>query len=121
MKHGIGEGEIDMETMTRAIELTRLLIDHALIAFDDMGGNKTSDDAKAILKWIKEGGQFAFNKNDCNRAFGGRFKGVRELGEVLEILEGNGILSGPIDVRTGGRGRPSIFYRVNPNLFTEAI
>jgi len=121
MKHGIGEGEIDMETMTRAIELTRLLIDHALIAFDDMGGNKTSDDAKAILKWIKEGGQFAFNKNDCNRAFGGRFKGVRELEEVLEILEGNGILSGPIDVRTGGRGRPSIFYRVNPNLFTEAI
>ncbi|MBT6297114.1 MAG: DUF3987 domain-containing protein [Nitrospina sp.] len=121
MKHGIGEGEIDMETMTRAIELTRLLIDHALIAFDDMGGNKTSDDIRAVQKWIKESGQFVFSKNDCNRAFGGRFKGVRELEEILEILEQNGILSGPIDVRTGGRGRPSIFYRVNPNLFTEAI
>jgi hypothetical protein len=121
MNHGVGEGEIDMDTMTRSIELTRLLIDHALFAFDDMGSDQTSDDIRAVQKWIKEGNQFAFNKNDCHRAFGGRFKGVRELEEILEILEQNGILSGPIDVPAGGRGRPSIFYRVNPNLFTEAI
>ena len=117
MNHGVGEGEIDMETMTRSIELTRLLIDHALFAFDDMGSDQTSDDIRAVQKWIKEGNQFAFNKNDCHRAFGGRFKAVRELEEILEILEQKGILSGPIDVHTGGRGRPSIFYRVNPYLF----
>ena len=92
-----------------------------LFAFDDMESDQTSDDIRAIQKWIKERDQFAFNKNDCHRAFGGRFKGVRELEEILEILEQNGILSGPIDVPAGGRGRPSIFYRVNPNLFTEAI
>ena len=40
---------------------------------------------------------------------------------MLEILEGNGTLSGPIDVPTGGCGRPSIFYRVNLYFFTEEI
>ena len=117
MNHGVGEGEIGMDAMTGSIELTRLLIDHALFAFDDMGSDQTSDDIRAVQKWIKEGNQFAFNKNDCHRAFGGRFKAVRELEEILEILEQKGILSGPIDVSTGGRGRPSIFYRVNPYLF----
>ena len=121
MEHGARTGELSPSTMTTAIEIIKLLIDHGLIAFGSMGADQAFDDVKIVLNWIVENGEFAFNKNDCHRALGGYFQVVRELEQVLESLQFNEIISKPIDVQTGGRGRPSIVYRVNPNIFKEVV
>tara|TARA_Y100000590_G_C15517804_1_gene938094 strand:- start:396 stop:632 length:237 start_codon:yes stop_codon:yes gene_type:complete len=54
MNHGVGEGEIGMDAMTRSIELIRLLIDHALFAFDGIGSVQTSDDIRAVQNGSKK-------------------------------------------------------------------
>ena len=90
-----------------------------MVAFDSMGADQASKDAKVVLNWIKESDQFAFKKNDCHRTLGGYFKNVEELEEVLDSLQASGFVSAPIDVHTGGRGRPSIVHRVNPKLFSD--
>jgi hypothetical protein len=119
MECGVGDGEICSKTMGRAIVLAHLLIEHALIAFDEMGADQTAEDAKIIFNWIKSNGQCMFKKNDCHRELGSRFQYVRQLEDALEILRERNIVSDPIFIDTGGKGRPSIWYRANPHLFVE--
>jgi hypothetical protein len=119
MEYGTAKKEMPVSIMNNALQLVKLLIDHALVAFDSMGADQASEDAKVVLNWIKENDQFAFKKNDCHRALGGHFKKAGELEEVLDSLQALGFVSAPIDVRTGGRGRPSIVHRVNPKIFSD--
>ena len=119
MEHDIDYEKISSRTINKALELASLLIDHALTAFGKMRAAPSIENAQDIFNWIKSNGQWAFKKNDCHRAFSGRFQDVKKLEEVLIILQERNIVSPPIEVKSGGKGRPSIFYRVNPNLFAE--
>ena len=118
-KNNIDYEKISLSTINKALELASLLIDHALTAFGGMRADPSIENAQDIFNWIKRNGQWAFKKNDCHRAFSGRFQDVKELEEVLILLQERNIVSPPIEVKSGGKGRPSIFYRVNPNLFAE--
>jgi hypothetical protein len=119
MECGVGDGEISSKIMERAIELACLLIKHALIAFDQMAADPSAEDAKIVFNWIKSNGQCVFKKNDCHRELGSRFPHVRQLEEALEILRERNIVSDPILIYTGGKGRPNILYKANPHLFVE--
>jgi hypothetical protein len=119
MKHDIGKDEISLDTMSRALKLIHLLIDHAIAAFDDAGTDKNVEGAKILFNWIKRNGQCLLNKNECHRALSGRFKDVRQLEDALKILRNRNIITDPINVATGRKGRPSIVFRINPYLFID--
>ena len=119
MEHSSRNLVISMETMGRALELATLLIDHALAAFNLMGADDDQRKTNLVYEWIIFNGKARFRKRDCLRALHGRFRGVKELEDILKALEDRHIISAPIHV--GASGRPSIFFDVNPALFQEEI
>jgi hypothetical protein len=119
MEYLTGEDEISSQTMHQALEISNILIDHALAAFDGMGADKNVEDAKIVFNWIRRNGLCLFWKSDCHRALSGRFKDVGQLESALKILIERNIIADPINVSTGGKGRPSIVFNVNPHLFAE--
>ncbi len=110
-------GVIGQSTMTRAISLAHLLIDHAKAAFDSMGADQSTDDAKAVLRWITEHNHRSFSRRDCHNALQGRFRKIERLNKALSVLSDRVIISTPIKVQTGGR--PSMSYEVNPSILTD--
>jgi len=103
--------------MNNALELSALLIDHALAAFELLGMDKQTEKAKHVYEWIKSNGQLSFNQNDCHRSLQGQFKKVGELKEALAELTERNIISQPEQIKTGGR--PSIIYYVNPAILGD--
>jgi len=118
MEHGSGDRRvISRQTMNNALELSALLIDHALAAFELLGMDKQTEKAKHVYEWIKSNGQLSFNQNDCHRSLQGQFKKVGELKEALAELTERNIISQPEQIKTGGR--PSIIYYVNPAILGD--
>lgn len=117
MKYGHHSLVISLETMNRALEFAALLIDHALAAFNLMGADEGQRKAKAVFDWILCNGETRFQKRDCHRALQGQFHTIKELEDILNDLEGRHIISSPIKIET--KGRPSIFFDVNPVLLQE--
>jgi len=113
-KHGEQALEINLETMEKALDLCVLLIPHAQVAFDMMGGDQTIDDAKLILRWIiKEGGSF-FKKSVCHRVHHGRFRKIDRLEKALDVLRGWNVVSEIDHVTTEISKKPILIYHVNP-------
>jgi len=118
MEYGHQNLTIPLETMNRALDFSALLIDHGLKAFNLMGAvDEGYKKEKAILNWIRLGGETRFRKRDCLRDLHGQIKDVDELEPFLKDMEGRHIISPPIQIEAGGR--PGIFYDVNPKLWQE--
>ena len=119
VEHGPNVQAINQATMEKALDLADLLIAHAKAAFDLMGADQGTDDAKAVLRWIVEQGQATFSRRDCHYAMKGRFAKVERLTRSLQELHERGIIGEPVMESTGGR--PSLTYRVNPAMLREMI
>jgi len=117
MEYGHSAREISKNTVSSALEIAALLIDHALLAFGLMGVEAGEEREKQLLEWIEIKGQARFNKRDCLRELHSRFRNSGELEQALGSLESRRFIRGPIKEETGGR--PSVFYEVNPALFSE--
>ena len=104
---------VSLGTMTTALDLAAVFADHALIAFDLMGADTSLDEARKVWRWIERNRLESFSKRDCHNALQGSFKRVKELEEPLIVLiERNYIQA---ETKPTG-GRPSIIYRVNPEI-----
>jgi hypothetical protein len=110
---------IDHETMGNALALATNLKEHALSAFGLMSVDKDTEKAHVVLEWIKANGEHSFLKSDCHKALHGQFKDVKELEEALQILKERHVVSSSESLNSGGKGRPSIIYNVNPALFSD--
>jgi hypothetical protein len=118
--HGDRGAEISEATMRHAILISGALIHHARAAFNLMGLDQATEDAKAVLDWIKSKGAPIFRRTDCFRALHGRFtKGTRLTG-ALQVLTDRHMLSQPELVATTPGKRATMFYRVNPAIFGTA-
>jgi len=114
-EYGQSNIKISESTMGKALDLCELLITHAQFAFEMMGGDKTIDDAKLVLKWIEEKGELAFLRSDCHKAHHGRFERVGRLIEALDVLVGWNVISEEEKLQPGVKGgRPPILHHVNP-------
>jgi phage/plasmid primase-like uncharacterized protein len=109
---------ISQQTMNNALELSALLIDHALASFELLGMDKQTEKAKHVYEWIKSNGQPSFKQNDCHKALHGQLTKISELKEILAELTERNIISQPEQIKTGGR--PSIIYYVNPVVLEDA-
>ena len=108
---------ISRQTMNNALELSALLIDHALTAFELFGVDKQTENTKRVYEWIKSNGQRFFKQNDCHKALHGQFAKISELRDVLAELMERNIISKSEQIKTGGR--PSIINYVNPAIFGD--
>ncbi|MCH7500226.1 MAG: DUF3987 domain-containing protein [Nitrospinae bacterium] len=110
--------EINLQTITKALDMCESLIPHAQIAFDMMGADQAVDDAKLILRWIVKNGDPVFKRSECHKAHHGRFKKVERLKTALDVLRGWNVISDSDSVKTGRR--PTIIHHVNPKILKEA-
>lgn len=118
MENGSGENRIiSRQTMNNALELSELLIDHALTAFEILSVDDKTEKAKHVCNWIKSNGKQIFKQNDCHKALHGQFKNIDDLKKILAVLTERNIISDQVKVETGGR--PSIIYNVNPAMLED--
>ncbi|MCH7500005.1 MAG: DUF3987 domain-containing protein [Nitrospinae bacterium] len=120
-EYGESSDVIGRETMEAALDLSELLITHALIAFvDEMGTDQSIEDARAVHRWIIKNKNLVFHKGDCHTKLNGRFKNVERLNVALDVLRGWNVISDSEEVKAPKkRGRPAIIYYVNPKVFIE--
>jgi putative DNA primase/helicase len=76
VEHDTNSLIISKETLERSLDLCELLIAHAKAAFDLMGDDQATIDAKHILRWILDLMGQEFRQSECHRAFHGRFRDI---------------------------------------------
>lgn len=101
---------ISQDTIAGAIQIGRYLIEHALAAFDEMGGDPALVGARRVLRWVRQRSEFT--KRECHRAHLSTFHEAGDLDPVLLLLEDHGYVREKPTQATGGR--PSRRFEVNP-------
>jgi len=117
VEHGLTTITINQSTMDRAINLANLLIKHAQAAFDLMGVDQVTDDARAIFNWITVNHLKQFTRNEVRKAFKGRWTKAERLKNALIDLQNRDIICGSFKAETEGRYAET--YPVNPSLWDE--
>ena len=110
------KARISHDVLQRAIRIGTYLIPHAQAAYDLMGLDTDTGNARRLLDWILAKRKDRFTKREAHQANKGRFKTVAELDPVLQLLEERGYLRREVWERPKGqRGQPpSPTYVVNP-------
>ncbi len=115
-EHGIANFTISENTMKNAIELIRLLTEHAIAAFNLMGIDQATEDAKTILQWVKSNNSPTFSQSELTLAMRNKKLGKSErLQKAIQKLYERNIISLPLKVPTR---KPTTVYYVNPSLIT---
>ena len=115
---GITTDTISLGTMTNAIALSEILIDHAKVAFDIIGSDPAVEDAKVVYKWIVSNGEECFLRSDLHHAMHGKFLKVDRLKAALLVLTERNIISEPVS-KPAWR-KPKIVHYVNPSVLVAA-
>lgn len=107
---------ISHATMQKAIELARLLMEHAVAAFNMMGADIETNDAKELFEWLKTKKTDRLTKSDIINALRNRKMGKKDrLGKALGVLTDRNILSVPHADKT--THKPTDVYFINPDIF----
>lgn len=118
LRDGWGQ-PVSADTLERAAMIGDYYAAHALAAFDDMGADQSTRNARLILAWIERSGSTAFTRRELFRAVqSSQLKTMADLDPVLAVLEAHGYvrqLDPPAPKRAGGRP-PSPSYLVHPEV-----
>jgi hypothetical protein len=106
---------ITADTFADATDIGAYFTAHAKAAYDAIGADPATADAKALLDWARNTGRTRFAARDAQPPLRTRFKKVTDLDPALRVLETHGwIRRLPTPPRTG-RGRPAApTYEVHP-------
>lgn len=116
-KHGCHQLIIDDEIMLKAVEISLLLIEHAIAAYGLMSIDQTTQDAKEVFKWIKNNGKLYFTQSDVTFAFRNRkLRNTERLSKAISQLIYRNIISHPQRIQTR---KPTTIYFVNPKIISE--
>jgi replicative DNA helicase len=126
-EHAVREGwngePITADTIERAAMLGDYFAAHALAAFDDMGADHSTRNARHVLAWIERTGSRAFTKRELFRAVqSSNVRTVADLDPALSVLESHGYVrtvDPPARAKSGGRP-PSPSYLVHPDVHRPA-
>ncbi len=101
-------------TMANALSIAFSLTEHALEAFNLMGLDQSTNDAKSIYQWINTHIKNSFTQSDIVLAMRNKKLGKPErLSKALLILQTRNIISSPVKLPTR---KPTTLYYVNPLL-----
>lgn len=114
---GPGVSIIDKNTVTSAVKLCRLLIDHALAAFGVIKTDEVLNGARKMFNWIEKNDFKGFSRNECHRALHATFELSEQLEKPLRTLEDRHIIKQQ-KIKTSGRDK--IWYEVNPYFRNES-
>jgi replicative DNA helicase len=126
-ERGVRDGWADARVTADTVERAELLGDyfaaHALAAFDDMGTDQSTRNARHILGWVERTCTTAFTKRELFRAVKNtNLRTVADLEPPLSVLESHGYLrtvEPPARAKAGGRP-PSPSYLVHPDVHRPA-
>ena len=111
-----GKHLIDGLTIHDASRVTEYLKDHTRRVHACMGSDPRIEEAKRVLRWIRQQDMQRITKRDTYRHFRNLFKNPEEAGYALSILERHYIIM-PVEMDRQGPGRkPSPEYIVNPRI-----
>jgi replicative DNA helicase len=106
---------IPASTMERAIRIGRYLIPHAKAAFAQMAADEVTEQAKALLGWIKHKDLSSFTQRDAHQGMRSTFKSARDMELPLSMLLDRGFIRQRLEEQSGTSGRPpSPTFDVNP-------
>lgn len=108
---------ISGQTLESAVTLVKLLIEHARAVFNLMGADDSIECAKAILQWLRQERLSTFTGRNALEKVKGRWPKMALVNLGLTILEERGFIL-TRDLVSGGRGRPSRVFLVNPCIHT---
>lgn len=108
---------VGVEYMSMAVELGRLLIQHALAAFELMGLTASEEDAHVVLRWVKAQRQPDFTVRDAYRALRAHFPKVDRLKDAITQLESWNVVVHREKQKPEHGGRPVEQCRINPRLW----
>ncbi|MGH3380745.1 MAG: DUF3987 domain-containing protein [Actinoallomurus sp.] len=106
---------ITANTFADATDIGAYFTTHAKAAYDTIGADPATSDAKALLDWTRHTARTRFAARDAQPALRSRFKKITDTEPALRVLETHGwIRRLPTPPRTG-RGRPTApTYEVHP-------
>lgn len=114
---------IQAETMEAAIRIAEFLGPHAEAAYQLMGADEATADAKYLLRRIQDIGKLEIRKGELIQATRGKFRNTESMEPALNTLEDMNYIRRT--ARKGeGRGRPAEIIEVNPytiNTFNTQI
>jgi putative DNA primase/helicase len=88
-------------TMTHALHIATLLAEHATVAFNLMGVDQVTEDAKAICQWLIARNEPSFTQSDIVLAMRNKKLGKSErLLKAMQLLHERNIISLPIRLAT---------------------
>ena len=110
---------LTIDVVERASAIGDYFAAHALAAFDDMGADSGTRNARSLLAWIERTGVAAFTKREVFRALKcSQMPSAGDFDGPLVVLEAHGylhVLDPPTRPRKGGRP-PSPSYVVHPEV-----
>jgi replicative DNA helicase len=116
-RHSDCDALVSAATVASAADIGCYLTHHAKAAFARMEADPVAqvlEDARRVVRWIRERRLPVFAARDAFEALKGTFKSMSRLRPALEMLEGFGYLRLADQPERSGPGRrPSPVYRVN--------
>jgi putative DNA primase/helicase len=117
VKANDGNTIISSESMANALEITALLTQHAIAAYNLISIDLTLQDAKELLGWIITRNNQSFTQAEITYAMRNRKLGKKErLTCALGILIDRNILQTKIDSSTR---KPTTYFFINPSLMSK--
>jgi uncharacterized protein DUF3987 len=105
---------ISERTMQNALALAEALGYHALAAFDLMGVNEATEDARFIFRWIKTLTQMTFIQSELTVACRHQHWVSERLTRAIRVLQERHLISQSIV--QPGRFKPTKIYFIHPSL-----
>lgn len=106
---------VGAETIKAAIKISECLCNHAMNAYKMMGADETLEDAKYLLKRLRNTGKSEITKQELLKLTNGKFPKVEIVEPVIDkLIEMNYIKRSQI--QSGKRGRPSEIIVLNPAI-----
>ena len=112
--------EVSADIMRAALTIGGYLANHALVAFEFMGGDPTHEAATHALAWIDRKEKTQFSLRDAHQALKGRYRDVTEVRNALSVLEEHGYVRQICGQPDHKQGRPpSPQFAVNPEVHAQ--
>jgi hypothetical protein len=119
VEHGPA-GEIDHDTLSAAVEISRYAIPHAEAVLRMMSAAESTEDADAqyILSWLERERRQTFTRRDAHQHGRRRFARAEDIEPALTELARRGYIR-PRAGGSPGPGRPSATYEVHPDAYAR--
>lgn len=110
------ETPVSQENMAAAMGIAGVLAQHAQAAYQTMGGDENTENARYILSRLKEHNANCISRTDLTHLCKGKFDKTSDMDPALDILQNRGYIR-PADNEIGYNNRTQRIYFLNPAIW----